>query len=948
MKTIFFFCIVFFGTLSVNSQNDKEITDYDIESMGYYMNIEPVINGFVFTDNTCNTIYHLHNGYIKKITSSPGCGRYFTISEDKKKIGFKQINDDGQAPVIYDLVNNKFELLHKPSNLCGQPSFLKNGIAFTINQNLIIKTPTSEKQIELTNYSNLIAISPNDSQIVYSGNDGQLLLMNFYNLKTFVISEKDKQSNYPKWSPDGKYILYQSGNMFLYNTTNQKTIDLKEGFAPKWSPNGKNIIFFKKEIENDLLKNTDLFIYEIETDAVKQITFTPNIKEMRPNFTLNNTILYDTYNQKSFYKLTLGQKTNTPTLIYKSKKPIKLSYFQVRSTKSEKAISKPVHYTHQVYDTPDWHYGYGSCAPATSIMAISYYNLVPKWPTNNSKLYPHSSDYGSYICTKYRLNEYYFENVDQTSGGEDAWGGYGYMWGLGSPYSQMRNYLAQNYLASVQTYNSSVTFSSVTAEIDADYPYPLCSMLSSSGHLILTQGYIENQKTLFFSDPYGDKNTPSWPSYDGQKAYYDWPGYNNGYENLDYDGSYGVVAWAVTARATEVNYNNTLIDDVYYHHGFEMNNSENGSQMRYFRDANQGYNNHFWYTLTDANIDDICWVRWIPTLDENAFYRISAYIPTNFANAQNAFYRIYHENGVTIVPINQNNYNDDWVDLGIYKLNPDNNPYVYLGDSTDVNGEYIAFDAMKFSKIEKPVASFGLNSFDFCVGETISFTNTSTNASNYIWHFPNNSANTSTEENPNIVYQNSGTFDIELIANGLMESDTLNLSQVLTIHDAPIANFSVNEDTLFLPNASAFFINSSTNSQSYIWDFGNGQYSTDFNPYCIYNQEGQYSVSLTAANSYCPSSVKILDNNITVHNTTNIIDNKYANEFIYPNPFSSTITLNNFKNATQIRIIDVNGQVLICEEFKNKIDLSKLEKGFYFLKITYDNSTTKNIKIIKK
>ena len=95
----------------------------------------------------------------------------------------------------------------------------------------------------------------------------------------------------------------------------------------------------------------------------------------------------------------------------------------------------------------------------------------------------------------------------------------------------------------------------------------------------------------------------------GKNSYYDWPGYNNGYSNLN------SIAWTVTAEGSEVAYNDTIIDDVFYNHGFYMYN-QSPSHMKYFHDMTTGgYNNHFWYTSTSASTTvDTCYVKWTPTL----------------------------------------------------------------------------------------------------------------------------------------------------------------------------------------------------------------------------------------------------------------------------------------------------------------------------------------------
>ena len=57
-------------------------------------------------------------------------------------------------------------------------------------------------------------------------------------------------------------------------------------------------------------------------------------------------------------------------------------------------------------------------------------------------------------------------------------------------------------------------------------------MLTTSGHYIVTIGYFNSQYTAFFNDPYGNKNS-GYMNYNGHGVYYDWPGYNNGYSNLN-------------------------------------------------------------------------------------------------------------------------------------------------------------------------------------------------------------------------------------------------------------------------------------------------------------------------------------------------------------------------------------------------------------------------------
>ncbi len=63
-----------------------------------------------------------------------------------------------------------------------------------------------------------------------------------------------------------------------------------------------------------------------------------------------------------------------------------------------------------------------------------------------------------------------------------------------------------------------------------------------------------------------------------------------------------------------------------------------------------------------------------------------------------------------------------------------------------------------------PIPSFTQDRLVIEAGETITFTNTSTDAAAYLWNFGD--GGTSTAENPNYTYAATGTYDIVLTATG--------------------------------------------------------------------------------------------------------------------------------------------------------------------------------------
>jgi PKD repeat protein len=127
-----------------------------------------------------------------------------------------------------------------------------------------------------------------------------------------------------------------------------------------------------------------------------------------------------------------------------------------------------------------------------------------------------------------------------------------------------------------------------------------------------------------------------------------------------------------------------------------------------------------------------------------------------------------------------------------------------------------------------------------CVPLTVQFTNTSTPVSTVLWSFPGGAPSTSTEQNPSVTYAFSGTYDVSLTSN--------NKTQIKAGHI--VAKKLPTSDYTYLVNGlSVTFYNGATLSNSYLWDFGDGQTSTEENPTHTYINGGSITVKLTATNS---------------------------------------------------------------------------------------------------
>lgn len=149
-------------------------------------------------------------------------------------------------------------------------------------------------------------------------------------------------------------------------------------------------------------------------------------------------------------------------------------------------------------------------------------------------------------------------------------------------------------------------------------------------------------------------------------------------------------------------------------------------------------------------------------------------------------------------------------------------------------------------------------------------------------------------------------------------------------------NYSINSDTVY-------FNNMSQNFDSVLWDFGDGFFSTEINPFHLYSSSGNYNVNLI---TYLHGCAKSVSDNI-IFTVSEILEIASENNFIiYPNPTNNflNIKLKNKEDNYIFEIYNNTGQ-LILETDRLIIDVSEYLNGIYFLKII--NNRTSGIKVIK-
>jgi len=134
-----------------------------------------------------------------------------------------------------------------------------------------------------------------------------------------------------------------------------------------------------------------------------------------------------------------------------------------------------------------------------------------------------------------------------------------------------------------------------------------------------------------------------------------------------------------------------------------------------------------------------------------------------------------------------------------------------------------------------------------CAPLTVQFDNLSENAVVSTWSFGD--GNQSTAENPIYTYYQPGIYSVTLTVVGPDgSSDVMTQEQIIYVYANATASFAVTPNNVSVPGEPVYCLNLSANATSYVWEFGDGETSTEENPLHYYQEQGDYDVTLIAVN----------------------------------------------------------------------------------------------------
>jgi hypothetical protein len=218
----------------------------------------------------------------------------------------------------------------------------------------------------------------------------------------------------------------------------------------------------------------------------------------------------------------------------------------------------------------------------------------------------------------------------------------------------------------------------------------------------------------------------------------------------------------------------------------------------------------------------------------------------------------------------------------------------------------------------------------FCQGSTVMLS--VEEADEYTW--------STGEKTQSIVVGTSGEYSV-VVRNNNLQCESMD-AVIVKVNNLPSSAFTFEPEDPEA-NQDVFFSTGGNGSVSWLWDFGDGSSSTEQNPVHVFDELGNYTITLTATSvDECTSSSTVNIGIITG------IEQSFADNFeIYPNPVNAGgklfVRIPHSVNLADMSLYDSKGSRLNVTasigEDQVTLDVSALPEGLYVLKLLAANTS---------
>lgn len=229
--------------------------------------------------------------------------------------------------------------------------------------------------------------------------------------------------------------------------------------------------------------------------------------------------------------------------------------------------------------------------------------------------------------------------------------------------------------------------------------------------------------------------------------------------------------------------------------------------------------------------------------------------------------------------------------------------------------------------------------FSYSTSElNVSFVNNSQNATSFEWNFGDNSS--AMTRNPTHTYSRSGTYTVTLTAYNKNYECSTRTKDINVSYEKPNAAFTFK----IQQPMTVLLTNNSIDATSYLWDFGDGQTSTEKSPSHRYSKIGVYTITLTATRGDQTSSKST---HVTIEKPSHIyIKGFQFGKVPYDNMYYYVKVIDDdFITGTWVRTVSelLNNSILPYDFIlATPVELTGIDGDNYYTMQLYYSSSPKN------
>jgi gliding motility-associated-like protein len=219
--------------------------------------------------------------------------------------------------------------------------------------------------------------------------------------------------------------------------------------------------------------------------------------------------------------------------------------------------------------------------------------------------------------------------------------------------------------------------------------------------------------------------------------------------------------------------------------------------------------------------------------------------------------------------------------------------------TTELNGCKKS-DTVQVNVEQTPSPSAGLND-TICEGKSITLNGNSGGAAVFSWtSLP--PGFTSNSISPTLNPISTASYILNAANGNCSRNDTVEIA----VNTSPVANFSVIPVDSSCNSYSLLFLNNSTNALSYLWEFGDGNFSTDMQPTYTFTTQNLFQIKLIAKNAGCedlevlPLKIAFSENSLFIPNSFTPNNDERNDSFYIPKGCLDSISISIYDRWGQL------------------------------------------------